>query len=69
VPNVIKEGVGTGVQLDLELRYAFSQRTLLGAGLRYWRLKAQHGTDNVDFPLVELISERIGVTLSLARTW
>jgi outer membrane protease len=69
VPNVIKEGVGAGVQLDAELRYLVSPRTTLGAGLRYWRLKAEHGTDNTDFPLVELISERMGVTLSLARIW
>lgn len=69
VPNVIKEGVGMGVQLDAELRYLVSARTTLGAGLRYWRLKAEHGTDNTDFPLVELTSERMGVTLSLARIW
>jgi hypothetical protein len=69
VPNVIKEGVGMGVQLDAELRYLISRRTTLGAGVRYWRLKAEHGTDNVDFPLVELTSERMGVTLSLARIW
>lgn len=69
VPNVIKEGVGLGVQLDAELRYLISRRTTLGAGVRYWRLKAEHGTDNVDFPLVELTSERMGVTLSLARIW
>jgi hypothetical protein len=69
VPNVIKEGVGTGVQLDLELRYAVSPRTLLGAGLRYWHLEVDHGTDNAVFPVVELISERFGVTLFVARTW
>lgn len=69
VPNVIKEGVGMGVQLDAELRYLIGRRTTLGAGVRYWRLKAEHGTDNVDFPLVELTSERMGVTLSLARIW
>jgi outer membrane protease len=69
VPNVIKEGVGMGVQLDAELRYLIFRRTTLGAGVRYWRLKAEHGTDNVDFPLVELTSERMGVTLSLARIW
>lgn len=69
VPNVIKEGVGTGVQLDLELRYAIVRRTTLGAGVRFWHLKANHGTDNVDFPLVELISERLGLTFSLTRLW
>ena len=69
VQNVIKEGVGMGVQLDAELRYLISRRTTLGAGVRYWRLKAEHGTDNVDFPLVELTSERMGVMLSLARIW
>jgi hypothetical protein len=69
VPNVIKEGVGTGVQLDLELRYPVVRRTTLGAGLRYWYLKATHGTDNTDFPLVELVSERFGLTLGLTRVW
>jgi hypothetical protein len=69
VPNVIKEGVGTGVQFDLELRYVIFGRTKLGAGLRYWRLKAEHGTDNADFPLVELISERTGATFSLIHVW
>jgi hypothetical protein len=69
VPNVIKEGVGTGVQMDLELRHAFARRTTLGAGLRFWHLKAKHGTDNTDFPLVELVSERVGLTFSLTRLW
>ena len=69
VPNVIKEGVGTGVQLDFEFRYEIFSRTLLSVGARYWRLKADYGTDRTDFPLVELISERAGVTLSLTRTW
>jgi hypothetical protein len=69
VPNVIKEGVGTGVQIDLELRYAFARRTTLGFGVRYWRLEAEHGTDNTDFPLVELTSERVGALFSLTRIW
>jgi hypothetical protein len=69
VPNVIKEGVGTGVQLDLELQYVVFARATLGVGVRYWRLKAEHGTDNIDFPVVELISERTGVTLTLTRLW
>jgi hypothetical protein len=72
-PNIIIEGTGRGVQLDLELRHAVYPRTELGVGLRYWYLKATNGTRKVadfpDLPLVELYSIRTGVTLSLTRRW
>ena len=76
VPNIIIEGKGRGVQLDAELIHEVSARTELGLGLRYWRLEATKGTRSVphipgaaELPLVELVSERVGLLLSLRSRW
>ena len=76
VPNIIIEGKGRGVQLDAELIYEVSHRTELGLGLRYWHLEATKGTRTVphipgaaELPLVELVSERVGLLLSLRSRW
>lgn len=76
VPNLIIEGKGRGVQLDVELTHEVSARTQLGLGLRYWYLEATRGTRTVpnipraaELPLVELVSERVGVLFSLRTRW
>jgi hypothetical protein len=76
VPNIILEGKGRGVQLDAELIHEVSQRTELGLGLRYWHLEATKGTRTVpnipgaaELPLVELVSQRVGVLFSLRTRW
>jgi hypothetical protein len=76
VPNLIIEGKGRGVQLDAELIHEVSRSTELGLGLRYWYLEANKGTRTVpnipgapDLPLVELVSQRVGVLLSLRSRW
>ena len=76
VPNLIIEGKGRGVQLDAELIHEVSTRTEIGLGLRYWHLEATEGTRSVpnipgaaDLPLVELVSKRAGLTVSLRSRW
>jgi hypothetical protein len=43
VPNIFMEGRGHGFQLDMELRHAIQENWELGAGLRYWLLRATRG--------------------------
>ena len=76
VPNIIIEGKGRGAQLDAELIHEVSRSTELGLGLRYWHLEATKGTRTVphipgaeQLPLVELVSERVGLLLSLRSRW
>ena len=71
-PNLFINGRGYGVQLDLELRHAISDGWDLGAGLRHWWLRTTRGdvsTATFSAPLVELQSQRTGVTLSATRRW
>ena len=71
-PNIHIQGDGYGFQLDLELRHAVQRDWEIGAGVRYWWLRATDGTRNAagtSVPLVELESERFGITLSLTRRW
>jgi hypothetical protein len=71
-PNLFINGRGYGVQLDVELRHAISDRWQLGAGLRHWWLRTSRGdvsTITFNAPLVELESQRTGVTLSATRRW
>jgi hypothetical protein len=72
VPNIIMEGWGSGVQLDLELRHLIRDQWELGAGWRYWRLRATHGTREAagtSVPVTELESQRTGFILSVTRRW
>lgn len=71
-PNVIKDGYGGGVQMDAEMRYVLTRGLELGAGLRYWYLKATNGDNRqggFTMPIVEVLSERFGFTLSLSGYW
>jgi hypothetical protein len=64
------EGRGTGIQIDLELRYMLRPRTELRAGARAWYLEATDGTHNAPgSSLVEVVSTRTGLTLSLRQLW
>jgi len=71
-PNIIIKGRGYGVQLELELRQVVQGAWEVGAGLRHWWLRAQDGSREAagtSVPLVELESQRTGLTLSLTRRW
>jgi hypothetical protein len=71
-PNVFIKGHGYGLQLDLEVRHEFSDDWEAGAGLRYWRIGTTIGnvsTRTFSAPLVEFVSERIGLALTLTRRW
>jgi outer membrane protein Pom len=71
-PNVFMNANGYGAQLDLELRQRFAGDWEAGAGLRYWWIRAVNGdvsTRTFSAPLVEFISERVGLTLTLAKRW
>lgn len=71
-PNIHMEGTGYGLQLDLELRYVIQNAWELGAGLRYWKLRATDGTRSavgISVPLSELESQRFGLLLSVTRRW
>ena len=64
-PNIHIKGEGYGVQLDLELHEAITNAWEVGAGLRYWKLRATDGTRSavgVSVPLSELESQRAGIT-------
>jgi hypothetical protein len=72
VPNVHSKGDGYGVQLDAELRHLVQRDWEIGAGLRYWWLRARDGTHTqagFDLALTELESQRYGFTLSVTRRW
>jgi hypothetical protein len=71
-PNIHMEGTGYGFQFELELRHALQSGWELGGGLRYWWLRAEDGTRKAlgsSVPIVEIESQRVGVTLSLTRRW
>jgi hypothetical protein len=71
-PNILIEGRGRGLQVDAELRHLFRDRWELGAGLRYWWLRATNGSRvavGTSLPLNEIESQRGGLTLSLTRRW
>jgi len=71
-PNIHSNGDGYGFQLDLELRHLVQRDWEIGAGLRYWWLRARDGEHmqaGFNLQLLELESQRFGLLLSLARRW
>jgi len=71
-PNIHSNGDGYGFQLDLELRHLVQRDWEIGAGLRYWWLRArdgEHTQAGFNLQLLELESQRFGLLLSLARRW
>ncbi len=71
-PNIHMKGEGYGLQMDLELRHAIAAAWELGAGLRYWWLRATDGTRSavgISVPLSELESQRFGLLLSVTHRW
>jgi hypothetical protein len=71
-PNIIMDGRGRGLQLDLELRHLFREQWELGVGLRHWWLRATSGdrfAAGTRLPVNEIESRRTGLTLSITRRW
>ena len=71
-PNIHIDGTGYGFQLEAELRHEVQRDWEIGAGLRYWWLRASDGTRTAlgsSIPLSELSSQRGGFTLSVTRKW
>jgi hypothetical protein len=72
VPNVITSGRGSGGQLDLELRYALSDRLEAGIGVRHWQLskdRANVTLAGVTVPVTEFETRRTGVTATVVGRW
>ena len=71
-PNIILEGKGHGMQLDLEVRHRIGEHWDLGVGMRHWWLRATRGerfAGGIGLPLTELESQRSGATFSITRRW
>jgi len=75
-PNIIHEGEGRGVQLDVEGGYEIYRRTILSLGFRYWYFESTSGTRQTpniagsgELPMTELYSQRLGAMLSLRHLW
>lgn len=71
-PNIHSKGDGYGVQLDFELRHAVQRDWEIGAGLRYWWLRArdgEHTQAGFNLQLNELESQRFGLLVSLTHKW
>jgi len=72
VPNIITSGRGSGVQLDLELRYAWNERLEAGIGVRHWELSKQRANvslGGVTVPVTEFETRRTGVTATIVGRW
>ncbi|MGQ0546309.1 MAG: hypothetical protein ACT4P3_13395 [Betaproteobacteria bacterium] len=72
VPDVITSGRGSGVQLDLELRFALHQRLEAGVGVRHWRLtmdRADVTLAGVTVPVTEFETRRPGITATVVGRW
>ena len=72
VPNVITSGRGSGVQLELELRYALSDRLEAGVGVRHWQLsleRANVALAGATLPVTEFETRRTGVTATVVGRW
>ena len=73
-PNIIATGHGTGYQFEVELRRSYPDFFGLefGVGYRAWRLASSKGEMTFvggTFPVVDLGSERQGVTFTVSKTW
>lgn len=71
-PNIIMEGRGRGMQIDVELRHLWRQEWELGIGFRHWWLRATSGTRfaaGTSLPANVIESQRTGLTLSVTRRW
>ncbi len=73
VPNIVTSGRGSGVQLDLELRYAFSDRLEAGVGVRHWQLAMDRAhvsfAGSLGLPVTEFETRRTGVTATVVGKW
>jgi hypothetical protein len=72
VPNIITSGRGSGGQLDVELRYALTDRLEAGIGVRHWQLskdRANVALAGVTVPVTEFETRRTGVTATVVGRW
>jgi hypothetical protein len=72
VPNIITGGRGSGVQLDLELRFAIHPRLEAGVGVRHWQLtmdRAGVTLAGVTVPVTEFETRRTGLTATVVGRW
>lgn len=73
VPNIVTTGRGAGVQLELELRYAFTDRLEAGIGARHWELNEKDA--DVRFagggalPITRFETRRTGLTATVVGRW
>ena len=71
-PNVFIDGRGSGLQLELDLRYRIREGWEAGAGFRHWWMRADRGDvriAGVVVPLAEFETKRYGFMLTLTRVW
>lgn len=73
-PNIIATGRGSGAQFEVEVRRSYPDFFDLefALGYRYWKMESNKGTMTLggeSFPVVDLMSERQGVTFSVTKAW
>lgn len=71
-PNVFIDGRGSGLRLELDLRYRIHDDWEVGAGFRHWWMRADRGDvriAGVVVPLAEFETKRSGLMLTLTRRW
>ena len=73
VPNIVTTGRGSGVQLELELRYAFTDRVEAGIGVRHWELRRDDADvrfgGGAALPVTEFETRRTGITATVVGRW
>lgn len=73
VPNIVTTGRGSGVQLELELRYAFTDRLEAGIGVRHWELRVDDAdvsfAGGAALPVTEFETRRTGITATVVGRW
>jgi hypothetical protein len=73
VPNIVTTGWGSGVQLELELRYALTDRLEAGIGVRHWKLSVEDAdvsfAGGAALPITEFETKRTGITATVVGRW
>lgn len=73
VPNIVTTGRGSGVQLELELRYGFTERLEAGIGVRHWELREDDASvrfgNGSALPVTRFETRRTGLTATVVGRW